>query len=432
MARYAKTSADVEFGMLVKWQGTVYGVWDNKPHNQVSLVPCNTMASTLYESTDESALVTVPLRQIEIPEPIHPDSEMQRALFRLDIMPWDLVRESKFPFSTAMQRCAYTDDDLLTLISQLDKFDNPYIETAWRTTFAETDDGVRKVVHPGITESGLRLAFLARLFFHALSMYEIKDVRQDLYMLRDCCLKPEEKTLCQIELPDWAKPEMLKFLDKYAKDNAVTDEMRSYYQRLLDEVYAIGDKGGIKQYAYAYYGGNAFVPCDWHKAEQALLKLFNPDVDPHKGDIYAANSLGYIYGSKRLGNPDYAKAFLCFQYGADNFLIESTYKLSDMYRLGLGVKQNSVKAWELISKLYSTVKGHQAANNKYADIVLRMGYCYRDGIWVRADKRRAYEFFMEAQRAIDARRRRGGSYGDDKVARNISIALESVKNTEST
>ncbi len=217
---------------------------------------------------------------------------------------------------------------------------------------------------------------------------------------------------------------MVVQLEDYCKKHPVTDEIRECYTRLLDDCLEEGD---VSTYAYAYYGGNTIVQCDWKKAEQALLREFDPELDPPTGADWAANSLGYIYGSDRLGKPDYGKAFICFQYAANHGVTEATYKLSDLYRMGRGVRKDPEKAWEILSRLCQKTDRRHISGGKYADIMLRMGYCYRDGIGVAPDRVKAMKFFLDAKRGIEARMKRHPGYGDEVVARNIQAAIESVK-----
>ena len=194
----------------------------------------------------------------------------------------------------------------------------------------------------------------------------------------------------------------------------------------MEDSYVAGKFEDIERYAYAYYGGNGIVPCDWRKSEKALLCLFNPDEEPMQGYEYAANSLGYIYYSERLGEPDCEKAFKCFSCAAEHGVIEATYKLSDMYRKGDGTIQDKEKAWELLNQLWEHTDKRNISGGKYADIALRMGYCYRDGIGVPPDSDKALEFFIKAKQAIKARMKTHPGFGDASVAANIEKAITGI------
>ena len=67
-----------------------------------------------------------------------------------------------------------------------------------------------------------------------------------------------------------------------------------------------------------------------------------------KGQYQAYCNLGYIYYYGRTGEPDYKKAFECFNRGV---LLASDgncyYKLGDMYRKGLYVEKDPALAFQL-------------------------------------------------------------------------------------
>ncbi len=176
--------------------------------------------------------------------------------------------------------------------------------------------------------------------------------------------------------------------------------------------------------AYAYYGGNKIVPCDWKKSEQALLQL------EAMGDSRAANSLDYIYYSNRLGAPDYEKAFYFFSKAAEAGVTEAKYKLADLYRNGHGVTKNEEKAFRMLKAVYDeqlvVIQDRNFACH-YADIALRMGYCYEDGAGVAQDYHKAREYFLRAKYAIEMRMLKHDCYGDSTVAHNIDAALNRIK-----
>ena len=433
MARYAKDMEEIDDSTLVKWNGQIYGVWDSNEHHTVRLIPWDILIShDGDESLLEQSSVTVPIRQIQLLEPVEASQATVRALFRLDKMPWDLAQEGLFPFSSATHRYPFTEDDLLCLIDRLPMFKNGFLFEAWEKSFFTYPDGsaISHIEMPAKDQPGFTFAFLAERFFSMMDWFDPKEEDWKYILeLRDCYLQSKGKSLSQMAIPEFFRSDMLRELEEFAKDHPVTEEIRSSYETLLKEELHSGESSSIKEYAYAYYGGNDIVPCDWRKAEQALLMLFDPETDPPAGDPSAANSLGYIYGSDRLGAPDWVKAFRCFRYGAAYGAIESTYKLSDLYRKGLGTEPDPQKAWTLVNGLYQRANKHRITGGKFADILLRMGYCYRDGIGVQANQDQALHFFLEAKRAIEARIKKCPEYGDHVVARNIDAAIESVRAT---
>lgn len=179
--------------------------------------------------------------------------------------------------------------------------------------------------------------------------------------------------------------------------------------------------------AYGYYGGNGLLPCDWGESEEYLLRLYR------KKDYFAANSLGYIYYSDRLGEPDYKKAFKYFSAAAKEGIVEFIYKLSDMYRKGHGTRKDTGKAIKMLREVYREQKasyddGYYGC--KLADIALRLGYCYRDGDGVRKNQKKAREYFDLAKEAIVKRMNGHMNFGDEVVLRNITQAVSELNYAE--
>ena len=85
MARYAKDMEEIDDSTLVKWNGQIYGVWDSNEHHTVRLIPWDILIShDGDESLLEQSSVTVPIRQIQLLEPVEASQATVRALFRLD------------------------------------------------------------------------------------------------------------------------------------------------------------------------------------------------------------------------------------------------------------------------------------------------------------------------------------------------------------
>ena len=424
MARYAKDFTELEFAQLVMWKDRINAVWNAGEEKTAGLVPYDVLVA--YNGDEDSLdqkTITVPIRQIQIPDPVKAEQDTLRAFFRLDVMPWDLLGEGKYPFSSATSKLEITEDDLLFVIDRLPMFRNRFLLDAWEDSFPAL-----RIIIPEDETPGFTMPFLARCFFSMMEWFDPEeDDWQYIWELRDGYLQSRGKPLSETVLPKMFKGDMAAELEEYCKKNPVTEEIHDYYVHLLDELMETGNRNDINTYAYAYYGGNSIVPCDWKKSEQALLKLFDPDDDPPEGDEWAANSLGYIYGSNRLGKLDYEKAFVCFLYAANHGVIEATYKLSDLYRLGLGVRKDPEMAWAILNKLYQKTDKKHISRGKYADIMLRMGYCYRDGVGVAPDRETALKFFLDAKRGIEARLKKNPGYGDEVVARNIQAAIDSVK-----
>ena len=432
MPRHAQSIAD-----LYNYDWTLV-MYNGAPHvilgvegGSVRLAPASAIEG--LDDGDESAApagFTVPVREIVLPDPVTPEPDELRAVFRLDVLPWALAEQGRWPFRHDAGTFSVTEDDLLILTDRLSRRPNSFLLDAWLETFDDADGNCLHARMASPDEPGFTPAFLLRAVCMEMSFLDMGDPDDTLARIaeiRDAYLQSRGKSLSEMVVPDFLRGEMLSSLEAYAGEHPVTEELREAYTRLLEADFKSGGADGAERYAYAYYGGNGIVPCDWKKSETALRELFDPDVRPPRGLDYAANSLGYIYASSRLGQPDYARALICFSYAAEAGIIEATYKLSDMFRLGQGVERDPERAWALLYRLYRQADKLHLGNGKYADIVLRMGYCYRDGVGVPVDRVKARGYFQEAQRAIEKRLKIHPQYGDSVVAKNIAAALESVR-----
>ena len=126
----------------------------------------------------------------------------------------------------------------------------------------------------------------------------------------------------------------------------------------------------------------------------------------------------------------YEKAFQCFSIGAASDLIESRYKLADMFLDGKGCIQSKIAGARLILSMYSECRKDFCAqhyNCKFADVALRVGGLFERGDGVDVDLEMAYTYYLEARCAIRRRRANYDFYGDAKVERKIEEALDRVK-----
>ncbi len=63
---------------------------------------------------------------------------------------------------------------------------------------------------------------------------------------------------------------------------------------------------------------------------------------------------------------------------------------------------------------------------KFADVALRMGYCYENGEGVEKNTKTARRYYETAKNAILKRKASHKHYGDDVVEKNIDEALSRV------
>ncbi len=393
----------------------------------IMAVPAEDISLSDNDQSLEQKAVRFSGDAVNLIKPAKVSGNIIRSLFRLERTPWELALNHQYPFNPETGLTELHEEDILAFIDNVQTIDNRIWLIAWMQYFFYNDEAqyvyVKKPDAPGFT-----LRYLWERVQDAVDWFEYLDeARDNLLALKECYLQSKGRPLLQTVIPPNTEYCMLDDLEQFAKGHPVTEEIREYYDRLLEALLKRWDPDEIRRYAYTYYGGNAIAECNWEKSEQGLLKLFSLDDDPPKGDPYAANSLGYIYYSDRLGKPDYDKAFRCFSYAAEAGVIEATYKLSDMYRKGHGTVQDSEKAWNLLNELYSGLDPKHPAKNKYPDIALRIGYCYRDGVGVSRNNKRAKEYFLLAKNGIELRLKKHPGFGDEVVARNINKALEDIE-----
>lgn len=215
---------------------------------------------------------------------------------------------------------------------------------------------------------------------------------------------------------------ILSDLDPYTKDL-----FRTYCDELADK----GDLNALRIKGYACYGGNAIYDCDWQTSANCMERLWKEG-----GFGYAANTLGYIYYYGRLdnGKPDYEKAFYYYSIGNTYGVIESGYKLADMFMNGYFVKKNVDMAAALIEAAYTENKSrfeNGEFGGCFADLALRMGKLVlmpESGVNEQVGKIYALCYFLQAEFAVNLRIKQSGFWGDDKVKKDVTKQLEALSN----
>lgn len=213
---------------------------------------------------------------------------------------------------------------------------------------------------------------------------------------------------------------------------------RNIWRKFTDELAELGNFNAMRIKAYACYGGNCCYDCNWHESARLLDILWR-----EYSFGQAANTLGYIYYYGRLdpkGKPDYEKAFFYFSIGSTYGIIESKYKLADMFVNGYYVARNEKLARDIIGELYGETKfrfesGDYACD--FADIAFRMGKLFRDISNYELDpvsRKGALEvskiYLLQAKFAIDLRMEYDCAFGDEKVKDNIERILDEVSSRQ--
>lgn len=85
--------------------------------------------------------------------------------------------------------------------------------------------------------------------------------------------------------------------------------------------------------------------------------------------------------------PDYKNALICYQKAVFRRCPYASYRLGWLYHEGLGVEQDSVKAWDYYQKAFAM---------QYPDAMTDVGVFYRDGVMVEKDYTKALECLNKA------------------------------------
>ena len=346
-----------------------------------------------------------------------------------DVFPYERIRCEK--------KIVMTGGDLLTALRRYkekgyetaEKEWAEPVRTLWGSTFVfftdpygtKSVDGYRHLPQPGI------------LFFNIFAEAVWISRRDTDEPEIDKLIARTEKTVKMLTLPvperDYDDADKEAYINAFDCDEmmaAATDDEIALFVRYVDGLSEKGNKRALYAKAYSLYGGNRAYNCDWAASRDLLLKLMETEDDP-----FLANTLGYIfyYGRCTDGEPEYDRAFYYYSIGAAGGVYESRYKLSDMFRHGYGVKKNEKIAASIIFELYSENRKHILEGRtdcKFADVALRMGNLYRDGVGCEPDPDLAYGHYLEADFAIKERMRDCDYYGDASVAAGIGQAIGEI------
>lgn len=219
------------------------------------------------------------------------------------------------------------------------------------------------------------------------------------------------------------------FLAQYDNDLILKDapeDIRNLFRTYCDELSDKGNMTALRIKAYACYGGNSLYDCDWKASADCLERLWRDG-----GFGYAANTLGYIYYYGRLsgGIPNYERAFYYYSIGNTYGIIESGYKLADMFMNGYYVKQNLPMASSIIEKFYGECRyrfEQGEFEGSFADVALRLGKLQLlKPDTPLADRRyHAFRLFLQAEFALTMRMMECKQYGDDKVMSSIKKKIQ--------
>lgn len=410
---------------LVRCDGEIYAVVDdNRVHSKgiLGVVSEDQVRAGMPVYEDQKNTIWLPMSKVERLDAVRVDSDTVRSLFRLDKTPWELATEGKCPISYNSERYVPTIEDIVFATERLIAADDVSFE-AWTVLFLSPE---RPLNVTGMNESARIMECILWYTMQEIDRGEPED-RERLELLHSQFADNVHTPLRDWHIDERTDSSLFGAVEDLTKERSISDDLRALYTRVLDDESGTDESWRCYYRAYAYYGGNRVVNCNWYKSEQALLKAYTLCESSDKAGI--ANSLGYIYGSNRLGEPDYDKAFHYFTEAAEAGNREAIYKLSDLYRLGRGTAADGPKALSLLKPLYEQeLTDHRSGHygSKLADTALRMGYCARDGIGRERNLRDAYCLFMQAKNAILVRRAKKDHFGDGTVEANIDRALSEL------
>ena len=207
----------------------------------------------------------------------------------------------------------------------------------------------------------------------------------------------------------------------------VSDKCLEFYHDNLLKNAEKGDKGSMRTLGYEYYEGTNTFPLDPFQSEYWLKKYYDAT-----GDSDVAITLGYIYyyGRTNNGIPEKEKAFQFFAIGhfAGHYY-EATYKLADCYVKGYGTPICYEAAYNLVTSIYKDTLNIFLYDSfsKFADVALRLGRYFLEGIHVKKDLYESYLYFLEAKVALNQRLKAGEYIGDRGLAYKVNNLLNFVK-----
>ena len=206
-------------------------------------------------------------------------------------------------------------------------------------------------------------------------------------------------------------------------------EQLDFYRDNLLELAKRDDYSSVRLLGYEYYEGTNGFPLDPNESLYWLERAYRIGKDPE-----IARTLGYIYyyGRANDGVPQEDEAFRYFAIGhiAGGYF-EATCKLADCYTHGYGTPVSDEAAYRLVSSIYEKTLDYFLEGEflgKFADVALRLGSYYRDGVYVGQDFDIAYDYFLQARAAIHERLRRYEYVGDRSVSASIARSISGLEN----
>lgn len=192
----------------------------------------------------------------------------------------------------------------------------------------------------------------------------------------------------------------------YLHDADGTYPMHPEIASLLMDIYSDGieneDADSMCNMGSLYYTGR----CGEQNYEKAAYYY---DMADKAGCRQATENMGYIYYYGRIGERDYEKAFQYFVKGALDGHLRSLYKVGDFYRNGYYVEKDPKEAFIIYDHCFSMMTD-EAMPQVGADIHMRIGDCFYEGIGVERDLMLALRFMTSAEELFYRRLMEGDFY----------------------
>ena len=194
-------------------------------------------------------------------------------------------------------------------------------------------------------------------------------------------------------------------------DDDIIHPMHPEVAGLLTDIYLDGIEKGDSDYmcklGSLYYSGRAGKQ-DYVKAAEYY------HMAEKRGNEQAAEKLGDIYYYGKTGEKDYMKAFNYFVKGATTGNVRSLYKVGDFYRNGFYVEKDPKEAFHIYERCTEMIT-EELNPEVGADVYMRMGDCYHEGIGVEKDLILALSLMCSSEGLIYRRLKFGDFYQQNNL-----------------
>ena len=151
-----------------------------------------------------------------------------------------------------------------------------------------------------------------------------------------------------------------------------------------------GDSDAMVTLGGLYYTGRLGEP-DYHEAIVWYEKA------QEAGNPQATENLGYCHYYGRSVPVDYEKAYQCFSKCAMQGMPNAMYKVGDLFRYGFYVNEDPDMAFHMYNEAYKNLTD-DLRKSIGADVYRRLGDCFFEGIGTKPDNTLALALYQDAER----------------------------------